>query len=53
MAKIARATAELIGLRREVPEEEITVLEGWAGDSYGIPVQSTYDAMRLTGVWKA
>ncbi|MGP3915675.1 1-aminocyclopropane-1-carboxylate deaminase [Nonomuraea sp. 10N515B] len=47
--KIARATAELIGLGRDLREEEITVLEGWAGDSYGIPVQSTLDAIRLTG----
>jgi 1-aminocyclopropane-1-carboxylate deaminase len=47
--KIARNTAELIGLGRELRDEEITVLEGWAGDYYGIPVQSTLDAMRLTG----
>ena len=25
------------------------VLEGWAGDLYGVPVQSTLDAIRLTG----
>ncbi|MEU6782774.1 1-aminocyclopropane-1-carboxylate deaminase [Nonomuraea angiospora] len=49
VAKIARATAELIGLGRDLHEEEITVLEGWAGDRYGIPVQSTLDAIRLTG----
>lgn len=47
--KIARATAELIGLGRELRDEEITVLEGWAGDLYGIPVASTVDAIRLTG----
>ena len=47
--KIARNTAELIGLGRELRDNEITVLEGWAGDFYGIPVQSTLDAMRLTG----
>ncbi|MFD6992273.1 1-aminocyclopropane-1-carboxylate deaminase [Streptomyces sp. NPDC059943] len=49
VAKIARATAELIGLGRDLREEEITVLEGWAGDLYGIPVESTLDAIRLTG----
>ncbi|MEV6039958.1 1-aminocyclopropane-1-carboxylate deaminase [Nonomuraea sp. NPDC052116] len=49
VAKIARATAELIGLGRDLHEEEITVLEGWAGDRYGIPVRSTLDAIRLTG----
>ncbi|MEO6501040.1 MAG: 1-aminocyclopropane-1-carboxylate deaminase [Jatrophihabitantaceae bacterium] len=47
--RIARNTAELIGLDRELRDDEITVLEGWAGDYYGIPVQSTLDAMRLTG----
>ena len=25
------------------------MLEGWAGDLYGIPVESTLEAMRLTG----
>ncbi|MCW2596201.1 MAG: 1-aminocyclopropane-carboxylate deaminase, partial [Jatrophihabitans sp.] len=30
-------------------DDEITVLDGWAGDYYGIPVQSTLDAIRLTG----
>ena len=49
VAKIARSTAELIGLRRDLAEEEITVLPGWAGDHYGIPVQSTLDAIRLSG----
>jgi 1-aminocyclopropane-1-carboxylate deaminase len=47
--KIARNTAELIGLGRELRDDEITLLEGWAGDYYGIPVQSTLDAIRLTG----
>jgi 1-aminocyclopropane-1-carboxylate deaminase len=47
--KIARATADLIGLGRDLREDEITVLEGWAGDRYGIPVASTLDAIRLTG----
>ncbi|WP_028927512.1 1-aminocyclopropane-1-carboxylate deaminase [Pseudonocardia acaciae] len=48
VAKIARNTAELIGLGRELREDEITVLDGWAGDAYGIPVESTLDAIRLT-----
>lgn len=47
--KIARNTADLIGLSRALREEEITVLAGWAGDYYGIPVASTIDAIRLTG----
>jgi 1-aminocyclopropane-1-carboxylate deaminase len=49
VARIARSTADLIGLGRDLRDDEITVLEGWAGDSYGIPVQSTIDAMTLTG----
>jgi len=49
VARLARATAELIGLGRELADDEITVLPGWAGDYYGIPVGSTLDAIRLTG----
>jgi 1-aminocyclopropane-1-carboxylate deaminase len=49
VAKIACGTAELIGLGRDLRDDEITVLEGWAGDVYGIPVQSTVDAIRLAG----
>ena len=49
VARIARNTASLMGLGREVRDDEITVLEGWAGDLYGIPVESTDEAMFLTG----
>ncbi len=49
VAKIARNTAELIGLGRDLRDDEITVLPGWAGEFYGIPVASTLDAIRLTG----
>ena len=49
VGRIARHTAELIGLGRELRDDEITVMEGWAGERYGIPVQSTLDAIRLTG----
>jgi len=48
VARIARNTAELIGVGRPITDEEITVLEGWAGEYYGIPVASTNDAIRLT-----
>ena len=47
--RIARHTADLVGLGRDLRDDEITVLEGWAGDRYGIPVQSTVDAIRLSG----
>ncbi|MET1060707.1 MAG: 1-aminocyclopropane-1-carboxylate deaminase [Nocardioides sp.] len=49
VARIARRTADLIGLGRDLRDDEIEVLEGWAGDLYGIPVASTLDAIRLTG----
>ncbi|WP_445187743.1 1-aminocyclopropane-1-carboxylate deaminase [Pseudonocardia sp. Cha107L01] len=49
VAKIARNTAALIGLDGELSDDEITVLAGWAGDRYGIPVESTLDAIRLSG----
>jgi 1-aminocyclopropane-1-carboxylate deaminase len=45
--RIARNTAELIGLGRELRDDEINVMEGWAGDRYGIPVDSTLEAIRL------
>ena len=47
--RIARSTAELIGLPRPLRDAEITVLDGWAGDYYGIPVDSTINAIKLTG----
>lgn len=47
--RIARRTAELIGVGRELREDEIQVLEGWAGERYGIPVDSTDEAIYLTG----
>jgi 1-aminocyclopropane-1-carboxylate deaminase len=47
VGRIARHTAELIELGRDLRDDEITVLEGWAGDEYGIPVESTMEAMRL------
>jgi 1-aminocyclopropane-1-carboxylate deaminase len=49
VARIARHTADLIGLGRELRDDEIQVLEGWAGDRYGIPVESTVEAIRLSG----
>jgi 1-aminocyclopropane-1-carboxylate deaminase len=47
VARIARHTAELIELGRDLRDDEISVLEGWAGDLYGVPVESTLAAMRL------
>ena len=49
VGRIARHTASLIELGRDLRPDEITVLEGWAGDRYGIPVASTVEAIRLSG----
>ncbi|NGN66003.1 1-aminocyclopropane-1-carboxylate deaminase [Streptomyces sp. A7024] len=49
VARIARSTAELIDIGREVRDDEIVLLEGWAGDVYGIPVESTVAAIELVG----
>lgn len=47
VARIARHTAELIELGRDLRDDEIQVLEGWAGELYGIPVDSTMEAMAI------
>ncbi|HWT34504.1 MAG TPA: 1-aminocyclopropane-1-carboxylate deaminase [Microbacterium sp.] len=47
--RIARNTAELIGVGRELRPDDIELREGWAGELYGIPVASTDAAIRLTG----
>jgi len=49
VARITRNTAALIGLDRAIRDDEITVLDGWAGDLYGIPVESTMEAITLSG----
>ena len=49
VGRIARHTADLIDLGRDLRDDEVTVLEGWAGDLYGIPVESTVEAIRLSG----
>lgn len=47
VGRIARHTAELIELGRELRDDELELLPDWAGDLYGIPVDSTMEAMRL------
>lgn len=49
LGRIARNTARLIGLERDLRDDEIALLEGWAGDLYGVPVESTVEAIRLSG----
>ncbi len=45
--RIARATAAAIGVRRELRDEEITVVDGYAGPVYGVPDEQTIDAIQL------
>ena len=47
LERIARSTAEVIELGRDLRDDELTLLPDWAGDLYGIPVDSTMEAMRM------
>ncbi len=47
LERIARSTAEVIELGRDLRDDEFTLLPDWAGDLYGIPVDSTMEAIRL------
>ncbi|PTM58939.1 1-aminocyclopropane-1-carboxylate deaminase [Desmospora activa] len=47
VARIARNTAELIGVDRDLTDEEIILNEDYHAGTYGIPDESTLNAMRL------
>jgi 1-aminocyclopropane-1-carboxylate deaminase len=47
IARIARSTAEAIGLPRPLREDEIVLLDEWHAGTYGIPDAKTIDAIRL------
>jgi 1-aminocyclopropane-1-carboxylate deaminase len=47
VARIARATAEAIGLGRELDDSEIVLLDEWHAGTYGIPDDKTIAAIRL------
>jgi 1-aminocyclopropane-1-carboxylate deaminase len=49
VARIARATAELIGLGRELRDDEIVLDDRYHAGTYGIPDEHTLDAIRLAG----
>ncbi len=46
-ARIARRTAEAIGLGRELADDEIVLLDEWHAGIYGIPDDKTIEAIRL------
>jgi len=47
IARIARFTAEAIGLGRPLADDEIVLLDEWHAGTYGIPDEKTIDAIRL------
>jgi 1-aminocyclopropane-1-carboxylate deaminase len=47
VTRIADDTAERIGVGRPLAPEEITVVDGYAGPSYGIPDEQTVEAIQL------
>jgi 1-aminocyclopropane-1-carboxylate deaminase len=49
VARIARATAALIGLERPLREQEIVLDDRYHAGTYGIPDERTLDAIRLAG----
>ncbi|MDQ3740074.1 MAG: 1-aminocyclopropane-1-carboxylate deaminase [Actinomycetota bacterium] len=49
VARIARATAELIGLGRELRDDEIVLDDRYHAGIYGIPDETTLAAMRTAG----
>jgi 1-aminocyclopropane-1-carboxylate deaminase len=47
--EIARNTAELVNLGREIEADEVVLLEDYAYPVYGVPSAETNDAIRLCG----
>jgi 1-aminocyclopropane-1-carboxylate deaminase len=47
VARIARFTAEAIGLGRELDDSEIVLLDEWHAGTYGVPNEKTIEAIRL------
>ena len=49
VTRIARRTAELIGLDRELRDDEVILDDRWHGGVYGIPDARTIEAIRTAG----
>jgi len=47
ITRIARVTADAIGLGRELAADEVVLLDEWNAGTYGIPDEKTLEAMRL------
>ncbi len=53
VTKIARATAELIGLNRDIRDDEIEIDPRFAGPDYGLPDEATIAAIRTAASLEA
>lgn len=47
VTRIAKATAAAIGLDRDLRDDEITLIDGYAGPIYGVPDEATIEAIQL------
>ena len=47
VTRIARSTAEAIELGRDLRDDEITIVDGYAGPAYGVPDEATIEAIHL------
>jgi 1-aminocyclopropane-1-carboxylate deaminase len=47
VTRIARFTAEAIGVDRDLRADEITLVDGYAGPVYGVPDEHTIEAIQL------
>ncbi|HJT63656.1 MAG TPA: 1-aminocyclopropane-1-carboxylate deaminase [Candidatus Limnocylindria bacterium] len=47
VTSIARSTAEAIGVTRELRDDEVTLVDGYAGPVYGAPDEQTIEAIQL------
>ncbi len=47
VTRIAANTDDRIGLRRELRDDEITIVAGYEGPAYGVPDEQTVDAIHL------
>ena len=49
LTRIARSTAEKIGLDRALTDDDVELVDGYAAGIYGIPDEVTLDAIRTAG----
>jgi len=52
VARIARGTAEAIGVKRRLADEEIVLLDGWHAGRYGVPDQRRLTRSPCARAWR-